>query len=801
VAQRVASPRRRLLGRLGALAGAIARPVLTARSRAAIPPDRGRLPLPGLTAPAEVRFDRHGVPHVAALTDADALRALGWCHARDRFFQMDMLRRVLGSRLAETVGDRPLGDMALPPFGKDATTSGADHLMHLLDVEGAAQRTWAHTRGEGRALLAAYVQGVNGAVAMLRRRRPLEHRLLRLPLEAWRPVDSLLIAKGMALGLSFKWRAAPVFTAIAERLSEKPAHLASLLPQVPGREALTVLGAVAEGVSGLLRHLPLEAPMQGSNAWMVGGARSASGKPLLASDPHLELGLPSVWYLAGVRGARYAAVGATLPGLPGVVVGRTPTVAWGLTNAMLDDADLWLEELDEHGTHYRIDGAWRPLGIETRRIERRGRAPRLIRVRSTHRGPLLSDAFPAYEGPALSLRMTLHEPDRGVEALLALGRARDVADAQAAVRCFGAPAQSLLVADSAGGSAYRLMGRVPTRVRDDRHPALPRDGTRSATDWHGTVHDEELPAVDLGPEDQLVSANHPPVGPDYPHYLSHLYEPPYRALRIAVSLAGRDGLTAEDMRRLQHDAVDLAAPRLRRAVLEPHAEAVRQVRPALGPILDRVLAWSGDESAGARGAVAWHLVYHHLIRRTFEPLLGADLVRYWAGLINLVDGPLFAAFEDDDSPWAPPRVRATLLGEALEDARRDIAARGLDLDAPWGAMHELLLRHPAGAAGPLGTTFNRGPYPMAGGPYSVCSGQYLHARPGPMLVGASYRQVVDLGAPSRGRMSMVGGQSGHVGSPHYDDLTAHWLAGRTLPMHLEQPPPSAPVLHLLPIGV
>jgi len=777
--------------------GHTAGPTLRAASRRSILPGEGVLDLPGLSAPAEAHLDKYGIPHVRARSDADAYRVQGYLHARDRFFQMDLLRRVLRGGLAEIVGQRKLGALALPPFGKDATTVDADHLMRVLDLYPSAQRVWAAASPEGRVLLTAYVEGVNTAVRMMRRRRPLEHRLLRIPLAPWTPVDSLLVSKGMALGLSFKWRAAPVYTAVAEALEGHPEHLAQILPPVPGEGAFAMARCIAAGIGEALQFLPLDAPQMGSNAWVVGGGRTRSGKPLLSSDPHLELSLPSIWHLCSLRGSRIEAVGASLPGLPGVVVGRTPGLAWGVTNGMLDDADLWIEELDEHERHYRLDEAWHPLAAETQAIERRGRGPHLIRLRRTHRGPLLSDAFPNYAGPAISMRMTLQEVSQDMESFLGLSRARTVGAGLTAVKGYGSPAQNLLLADTEGRAAYRLIGLVPLRS-EEVHPVFPRDGTTRATDWTGFVPDHEMPEFDVDPDAHLVSCNQPIVDGSYPHYLSHLYEPDYRALRVRECLRGRANLTTADMQAVMADAHNVAAKRFRKAVLEPHGEAARRLRPTLGPLLDRLLAWDGDEHVDARGAVPWHLVYHHLALRTFSPLLGDELALHWIGLMNLVDPALFNVFESEESLWAPQRVRATLLCEAMEDTARDLQRRGLTLDSPWGDFHQLTLKHPAGGTPALARTFNRGPYPIDGGPYSVLSGQYLHRHPGPMVVGQSYRQVVDLGEIQSGRMITIGGQSGHVGSPHYDDLTPLWLEGRTVPMHLETLPADAKVLHLRP---
>ncbi len=783
------------------LGGWLARAVklaLTARSRAALPPHRGVLGVRGMLGGARVVFDEHGVPHVRAAGDGDVFAALGVCHALDRFFQMDLMRRALSGGTSAVVGERPLGDLGFPPFGAKRTTVDADRLLLALDVVPSAQRTLERADDEGRGLLEAYAAGVNAGVEVLRRCRPLEHRLLDLELLPWRPVDSLIVAKGMALGLSFKWRSAPVLAAVAERLAAKPEHLEALLPRSPEAACVAQARWFVEGLGGALAFLPSAPAGVGSNALLLGAGRSRSGSPLLANDPHLQLALPGVWYLASVRGGRYAAVGATMPGAPGVVIGRTPTLAWSVTNAMLDDAaDVWIEELDGTGTRHRVDGQWRELATTTHEIRRRGAAPVVFRLRRTYRGPLLSDAFPGYEGPPLSLRATWMEPGRDLEAFLGLGRARAAAEVPAAVAGYGSPAQNLLYADK-HEAAWRLMGRVPKRAGGG-NPALPRDGRTSAEDWVGEVPAEELPAARLGRDDQIVSANHPQVDGGYPHYLSHLYEPDYRARRIAELLGRRQDLVLDDLARIQRDAHDLGAKALREAVLVPQAEAVRRQRPSVARALDHVLAWDGSEEPHSRGAILAHLLYHHLARRVFGPLLGETLLLRWMGNMNLLDAPLLAAWRDPASPWLALGARATVLGEALEDAQRDLEARGLTFDSPWGAAHTLTLHHPAGGAPLLGPTFSRGPFALPGGPFAVCSGQYAHDKPLKVTVGASYRQVIDLADPeASARMMTFGGQSGHIGSPHYDDLTPLWLAGTWLPMRLTSEPEGGEVLTLLP---
>jgi penicillin amidase len=787
--------RRGWRARLGGWLAQVVRSGLGTVARQARLPHRGSLRVRGMVGGARVSFDAHGVPHVRAASDVDAFAALGVCHALDRFFQMDLMRRALSGGISRVVGVRPLGDLGFPPFGARRTTLDADRLMLALDVVPSAQRLLARADDEGRSLLEAYVAGVNAALEVLRRVRPLEHRLLGLPLEPWRALDTLVVAKGMALGLSFKWRSVPVLGALAGRLEGHPQHLAALLPGTPEEACLAHLRWFVGSVDGALSFLPTAPGGVGSNAFLVGGARSASGSPILANDPHLQLALPGVWYLASVRGARYAAVGATLPGAPGVVLGRTPTLAWGTTNAMLDDADVWIEELDGTGTRHRVDGRWRDLSVTTHAVERRNAAPVLFRLRRTYRGPLLSDAFPGYEGPPISLRATWMEPGRDLEAFLGLGRARSAAEVPEAVRGYGSPAQNLVYAD-ARAAGWRMIGRVPTRG-GTCHPGLPRDGRSSAEDWTGEVPEAQLPQATIGPEDQLVSANHPQVDGSYPHYLSHLYEPPYRAQRIGELLGARRDLTCEDLAAIQRDAHGGWSRRLREHVLLPHGDAARRQRPAVGRALDHLLSWDGSEARDARGAVLAHLLYQHLVRRTFGPLLGPQLLQRFLGNMNLMDAPLWQAWSDPGSPWVAPPTRPTLLAEALADALADLEARGFTLATAWGEAHTLTLHHPAGVAPLLGSSFSRGPFPMPGSPFAVCSGQYAHDKPLAMTVGPSYRHVIDLADPEgTGRMMTFGGQSGHVGSPHYDDLTSPWREGLWLPMRLESEPGGDEILWL-----
>lgn len=791
-----------MTGRLGRAWRAVRDQVVAGAARSAgrraARPLRGTLRLPGLAGPVRIDTDADGVPHIEAASEQDLVRAQGFWHGLERPFQLDWLRHALSGRLAGLVGDRDLGTSPLPPFPSARRVSDVDALLRILGLRRSAKAAWEVLGEEGRGLFAAYAGGVSAAFAPgAPRGRSLEHRVLRTRPAAWSPVDSLLVAKGMSLSLGFAWRSTPVFAAMAARLGDAPEHLRAILPRGPEAGEPTLLQALADASGTLLGFLPGPTAAVGSNAILVGAGRSASGAPLVATDPHLELGLPGVWHLASLAAAPWGAVGAALVGLPGIVLGRTAHLAWGLTNAMLDDGDLWVETIDSTGERYRLDGRWEPLAIESQTVPRRGGAPRVVRVRRTHRGPLLTDAFPGYTGPPMSVRLVLHEPTPDPEAFLALGRARTVDEALAAFDAFGSPAQNLVVADTAGSAAYRMIGRVPRRAAG-HVPGQPLDGSTRATDWQGWVPAADLPRAQLAEDDILVTANDPIVGPPYAHHLSHLYEPDHRARRLRERLGGLDVIAPGDLVAAQRDVVNGSFLRLRATALAPHADAVRRQRPHLAPLLDRLLTWDGAEDVHARGAVLGHLLYHHLLRQVFGPRLGTGLLEAWMGQVNLVDAALHRAFATDDSPWAPAAQRPALIGRALDEVDRELVERGWGADVPYGAFHTLTLSHPLGGVPGLRSVLCRGPVPAPGGPFTPCSGQYAHARPGPMVVGPSYRHVVDLGDPSAARMMTFGGQSGHPLSPHYDDLTARWLAGDLLPMRMGPEPRPQRIVRLLP---
>ncbi|MCB1033914.1 MAG: penicillin acylase family protein, partial [Acidobacteria bacterium] len=404
--------------------------------RSGMPQRTGSARFDGLREAVEVRFDEWGVPDIEADSLLDAVAAQGWLHANDRMTQMELGRRSAAGRLAEVVGE-----VALP----------LDRASRTLRLRETAEKllTWASP--ESRSALEAYASGVNAWIRSRGKDLPPGLRLLRIEPEPWTPADSLSFVLLMASDLSF-WQGRPE----EERFAWLRAFGEEKLRDLLGEEDLQISGDLLElaekpqpqAASAAMARSPTRdasaPPLLGSNGWVLGGSRTAGGVPLVANDPHLGLHLPSVWYQVLIRSPEYEAAGMSLPGLPGVVIGRSPDLAWAFTNTMLDDHDLYFEELDARGLEVRRGDSFVPLEVREEEIAVRGGDPVPLTLYTTDRGPLLP-ADPQRGLPPRSLAWTMYLPSDPLSAFLALARARTLDEVPVAVAGYVAPAQNLMV--------------------------------------------------------------------------------------------------------------------------------------------------------------------------------------------------------------------------------------------------------------------------------------------------------------------------------------------------------------------
>ena len=741
--------------------------------RQALPQLDGEIRVAGLEAPATIVRDRWAIPHIEAESLLDTTFALGFVHAQDRLFQMEFRRRLGAGRLAEIVGEA-----ALP----------TDRFMRTLGLYRVSEASLAHLQPDTLAWLEAYADGVNAFLES--RAGPLPPEFLILghhELEPWRPADSLVWLRLMALDLGVNYRDELLRVRLAGRLSRE--QIADIWPDYPA-DAPTTLVEVARALpwDELAAALPPDAPGGiGSNAWVVAGERSATGAPLLANDPHLGLRAPGVFYLAQLEAPGLDLAGATMAGVPGVVLGHNGTIAWGFTNTGADVQDLFLERIDpEDPSGYLTPTG--TAGFETRdEIIRVKDAPAVtLTVRATRHGPVISDLVPDAarlfdDGVVVALAWTaLDDDDLVAQALLGINQARDWAEFTRSLRDVSAPMQNVLYADTSGHIAFIAPGRVPIRKRGDGRWPVP--GWSGDHDWIGWVPFEALPRALDPREGVLFNANNRVVADDYPYLLTADWEAPYRARRLA-QLLERDGFRPEDFATIQKDELSLLADDLLPIMLraKPGGAEAAAARSRLAA-WDRVMR---PEAAEPLMFAAW---YRELSRLIYADELGDMFGSFWGVRPQfmsriLTERQVWCDDVGTESVETCEQLAATALDAALDDLARRFGPDPAGWR--WGQAHVARMAHPIFERQPvLGRLFNI-EAASGGDSVTVNVGHFHPARaqqPFASSHAASYRAIHDLARLGRSRFVTATGQSGHPLSRHYRDLTALWAGGRTVPM-------------------
>ena len=736
-----------------------------------LPPRDGRFDLPGLGAPVEIVQDAYGIPRITAVNELDAAAALGWLHARDRMFQMELMRRNASGRLAEIAGPVALR---------------LDRFNRTLGLAQSAKADYAALPEGTRAMLDAYAKGVNAWLEARGRLAAPEFLIMGVP-EAWQPSDSLLWAKTMGLWLSGNWRQELNRARLATLLP--PERLEELWPadESMGRADVAALPPSAQlaRLAAAVPEFPLDAPLpsSASNAWAVSAARSATGQPLLASDPHLGFQAPILWYLARIeiaaapgQPARLLA-GATSPGIPFMVIGRNAQLAWGFTTTHSDTQDLFIERPAGPDSYETPDGP-RPYTIREERIAIRGQAPETLRVRETRHGPVVSDLEGNRpDGTVLALSMASLAPDDTAAAgLHAMNRAGSLAEARAAAALITAPAQNLMVASSQGGIAMYLTGRTPVRRSGDG--TLPAPGWDGSHDWTGFVPFDSMPHSENPASGVLVNANNrvQPAGAE--PYLGRDWFGDWRFQRIHQLLAQRQQHAPEDFAAIQRDTLSLFAQEM--------LPALRRIPRPQGPaggVRDLLLGWNGEMAAD---------MPQPLIFAAWWPI--ATRMALAAGGVPEGAWPVtpeflrFVLAEDGrGAHWCRPVGEAPVSGAAAGDACGALVAKALE-DATaqlvqaygpdpsswrWGTAHQAVFDHPLLRFVPLLGDWTRISVPRGGDGQTVDRG-YTGSRDFTNTQGPGLRSVFDLASP-QGAYGVIGtGQSGNPLSAQWSDQAPVW---------------------------
>ncbi len=720
-------------------------------------------------AEVELAFDRYGIPEIAAPDPEGLAFGLGYAHAADRLFQLEFHRLAAAGRLAELLG---------PPALE------ADRFLRRLGLARRARADWEAQSADAARLLRAYAQGVNARLGEGGAAAAPEFRLLNHDPDPWHPVDSLAVGRLIGWTLSVNWETELTRLELARRLGPvrppelEPFTAPEAYGYAPGRgpDPAEARRRLLTAYAALGALLPAGAA---SNAWAVSGGRSASGRPLLAADPHLRPQIPCLWYLARLRAPGLWAAGATIPGLFGIVIGRNRHCAWGVTVAFADTQDLFVEEVKpgpDGRLLARTAEGWEPVSFRVEAFGAGGSRRREV-CWETRRGPVVAEGNGRLW---LSLAASaLRAPvDGGI--LYRLLAAEGCADLAAVVGAWTLPALNFVVADAAGDIGYLMGGRIP--ARKGLGGAVPAPAWDPEAAWDRWVDPDRLPRLLNPPVGFVFSANEYPVLAGTAEYLGADWPDPYRAARIQALLAGRPRHSAEDFAAYQQDLVSEPLRRLRDHLLRADLSLPRPLREPLA-------RWDGTVRADSAAAGFLEVFRVELARAYFEAaglhratvdlLLGRGVHPFGPvnGFAGRLTGFIMAGLDRGQFDG--------VLGAALERTRAFWEGRaGADpVGWRWGRVHRLRFFHPLGALPGIGRLWRGPEAPLWGDFDTVAQASFLP----PAAFDATgwvttYRQVVDLARPEGGRWVINTGQSANPFSPHYRDQFGVWYRGGYLPM-------------------
>lgn len=695
-----------------------------------LPKTSGTLRAP-ISARATITRDQRGIPHISAGSWQDAIFLQGYAAAQDRLFQMDALRRLAAGQLAEVAG-------------KSALDSDED--SHRWRMERIAEAQEHQLTPGSREFLAAYARGVNYFIETHRHSLPPEFAILHYDPRPWSVRDSLLVILQMYRLLTGTWR--EEMSKYDMLVNGDQAKVDFLYPRRTGSEV-----------------------QPGSNAWAVSGARSASGKPVLANDPHLDWNLPSEWLLVHLQAPDLDVAGAALPGVPGVIIGHNRRIAWGVTNLGFDVQDLFRERIDLQTGRYLYQGRIQQALLEHDAILVKGQAPEQFDMWITHHGPIFLT-----EGGASYAMQWMAASDGPLDIpLLQMDRAQDWDQFKTALAAFPGPAQNFVYADAGGNIGYHVAGRLP--IRKDCPSDIPLDGTSDQCDWRGVIPFDELPQVYDPPSGMIVTANQNPFPADYSYQVDGRFGSNYRAKQIRARLESQPKWQAKDMLAVQKDVYSAFSHFLAGQILaawDKLPEPRRQ--PGLRPAVELLRSWNGQMEKGTAAPLVAALAYDQLRDAVANRASPGHAVNYQTSYLapEMIERLLRQRpadwFTDYDALLLKSLADGVAAGEKLQGSKLG--------RWDYGQYNRLEVDNPVLGKIPLiGSYFDIGPVPMSGSSTTV---KQTTRRLGP-----SMRMVVDLGNLDDSVINITAGESGQVLSRHYMDQWDAYYAGKSFPMEFD----------------
>lgn len=770
---------------------------------ASLPDYEGEKIVPDLRGNVEVYFDSMAVPYIFAENDRDVAFTLGYLHARERMFSMDLMRRACEGRLSEIFGEETL------PFDKMFRTVGIYRTAKMLEEK---------INPEVLNLLRAYSEGVNYYIEEKKNEYSFEFDVLDYLPYKWEPVHSLIVIRMMAWELNLSWWTDLAFTELVQKLGED--KVKEILPDYP-ENAPTIIpeeitdftlinNSFIETDKAFRRFLGMRGTQVGSNSWVVNSRLSSSGKPIIANDPHLAFRVPGLWYAVVIKSPDWNVAGVSLPGAPGVVIGKNENIAWGVTNIMSDDADFYYETIDTSGTKYLLDGEWDDLLVIEDTIQVKDSEEIVFTIRMTHRGPIISDIHPytivfneeERKYPAISMRWLGNDFSDEMEAFVGINKASNWDEFKSSVFKFNIPGQNFIYADAEDNIGYVFGGALP--LRETNTTTFAFDGSTSRYDWEEMIDRRELPILFNPVENYIASANNKTVK-NYKNHITNLWGPHSRIERITQLINSKEKHSDQDFMNYQ---VDITSPYARKLVdyILNAFEGVNITDENLKLSLRLLKEWDFRISKFSQTPTIYLTFLNRLLKNTYLDEMGNDLFNQYVFIVNVPYRNILELLDTPNSIWFDDvttksrESRDIIIRKSFAGALDELEIKfGDDLkDWQWGKLHIVTFKHPfSGISDLLDGLIDIGPFEVSGDGTTILNTEYTFSesiekyarfrhKPFENELGPGMRFIYDFVGPDEVYLILATGQSGNVLSDHYSDMTELWLEGKYMKIRTDE---------------
>lgn len=748
--------------------------------------------------------DDFAIPYIFAQTEKDVAFTIGYVHSQERLFQMDLMRRSGQGRLSELFGNR---------------TILFDKMFRIIGIERIAKRMYENANPKTKEMLKAYADGVNYFIEKNKNNWGIEFDILNYEPEKWKPEHSMIIVRMIAWGLNISWWTDIAFTNISQKIGIEKTN--EILPDYDENFPTIIPSELKNYPEISLNLIEVDKAFRsfigfngthiGSNNWVVNGMKSKTGKPIIANDPHLAHQSPGVWYLLSIHSPLWNATGVTFPGVPGIVIGKNEFIAWTVTNVMADDADFYIEQFDSTNSKYLFNNQWLPLNIIKDTIKVKDSADVVIKIKSTHRGPIISDIhlynemfssnssdLSNHRQTNISMRWTGNDVSDEYYAYYLINHSKNWNEFKSALKYFTVPGQNFVYADKEGNIGYYCAVKLP--IRDFNNPSFIYDGTTDKYDWKGFVPFDELPSL-FNPKDNYIATANNKTIENYKYHISNIWEPPSRIQRITELINSKQKLSVNDYEKMQMDFVSPYAKDVTKFIIDAFKN-IKITDKNLQITLQLFENWNYEMDKYSQLPTIYVMFLDKLLKNILLDELGENLFYEYCFIANVPYRLITKMLKENNSGFFDNKntsnieMRDEIIRKSLSDALDELEKNFGDniADWQWGNLHKVTFNHFfSGENKMVDKTINIGPFPIGGDGTTIFNTEYPFyslknekqnlENKFKNVLGPSMRFIYDFSNENECLFILPTGESGHPLSPHYKDMTNLWFNGKYIKVY------------------